>query len=221
MKILAIIPARGGSKGVPRKNLKELFGKPLIVHTIEQAKKSKLIDKIVVSTEDPEIKKVAEEHKIEVIDRPKELATDDATTESVIEDVINKVPGYNVIVLLQCTSPMRNKTDIDCAIRFFIYQQLDTIVSVKPSKSILWKRDSLFAHPITYKEGERPTQRQDINLFEENGSIYVFYREKFLKEKSRICGFTGIYIMPEKRSIDIDTEEDFEYLEWKYGNNKN
>jgi len=219
MKVLAIIPARGGSKRVPNKNTKMLFGKPLIAHTILQAKESKYIDKVVVSTDDPEIKRIAQTYLCAVVDRPKKLATDTASTESVIMHVIKKAKEYNsVIVLLQCTCPMRTAEDIDKAIE--MYERYDSVLSVCPSKSILWKNNGKGGKSITYEEGNRPTRSQDIDYYEENGAIYVFGRHGFLEHKLRMYGNKGLYIMSKERSIDIDEEEDFEYLEWKYGNRK-
>jgi N-acylneuraminate cytidylyltransferase len=220
MKVLAIIPARGGSKRVFNKNIKELFGKPLIAHTIMQAKESRYIDKVVVSTDDPEIKRIAKIYLCDVVDRPKKLATDKTSTELVIKHAIEKAKGYHsVIVLLQCTCPMRTTEDIDKAIEMYkASPKYDSVFSVTRSKAILWRDNGKYGQPITYEEGERPTRSQDIDYFEENGSIYVFGRYGFLEHNLRMYGKKGLYVMPKERSIDIDTKEDFEYLEWKYGN---
>lgn len=217
MKTLAIIPARGGSKRVPNKNIRTLFDKPLIAHTIMQAKESKFIDKIVVSTDDSEIKRIAKVYLCAVIDRPPELATDTSSTESVIKHVLDNVKGYDTIVLLQCTCPMRKSKDIDRAITLYNTGIFDSVLSVCSSKSILWKAKGDFGYSMTYEKGKRPTRSQDIDYYEENGSIYVFNKNEFMKHMSKVFGNVGLYIMPKERSMDIDTEEDFEYLEWKYG----
>lgn len=218
MRTIAIIPARGGSKGIHRKNIKMLFGKPLIAHTIEQAMHSKLINKVLVSTEDTEIKIIAQEYLADVIDRPKELATDESSTESVIKHVLENTGNSPRVVLLQCTCPIRTNDDIDNAIKLMQYGNYDSVLSVTPSKSILWKEVGKYGYPITYTSGNRPIRRQDMNYYVENGSIYVFKRDIFMKEQCRMFGKKGLYIMPKERSVDIDTEEDFEYLEWR---NKN
>jgi len=218
MKTLAIIPARGGSKRVFRKNLKSLFQKPLIAHTIEIAKKSKVIDKVVVSTEDSTIKKISKRYLCDVIDRPEELAGDKVSTEAVIKDVLQKEKGYDTIILLQCTSPMKIVRDIDDAFEYYEKGGFDSVLSVTPSNKILWEEIGKVGNPITYEDGKRPTRSQDIDYFEENGAIYIFSKEGFLKNNSRVFGAKGLYVMPKERSIDIDTKEDFDYLEWKYGN---
>lgn len=105
-KILGITPARGGSKTIPRKNIKEICGKPLIAWTIEAAKKSKLLDRYVVSTENEEIAEISKKYGAEVIDRPKALATDTTPTLPVLQDVLKKIDA-EIVVLLQCTSPVR------------------------------------------------------------------------------------------------------------------
>ncbi|MEA3494002.1 MAG: acylneuraminate cytidylyltransferase family protein, partial [Candidatus Margulisiibacteriota bacterium] len=126
--ILGIIPARGGSKGIPRKNIKMIAGKPLIVWTIEAAKRSKLMDRFVVSTEDPEIAKIAREHGAEVVIRPAELATDEATTISALQHVLSQIDAKTV-VLLQPTSPVREKGLIDRCIERFNETKVDNLAT--------------------------------------------------------------------------------------------
>jgi len=223
MKVLAIIPARGGSKGVPKKNIKKLFGKPLIAHTIEQARHSKLVSNVIVSTDDKEIKRISLAYLAHVIDRPKNLAEDETSTEDVIYHVLESIEGYNTIVLLQCTCPIRAKDDIDNAIKLYERYCCDAVVSVKKGKSVIWKENEkgAYAKPITYEEIEnRPKGRNDVDYYEENGSIYVFDRDKFMENECRAFGNTALYVMPIERSVDIDTEDDFEYLEWRNKNGK-
>jgi len=214
MRTLAIIPARGGSKGVPRKNIKMLAGKPLIAYTIEQAKESKYIDEVVVSTDDLEIKEIAKTFLATVVDRPKELATDMATTELVIEHVLNKIMGYGCIVLLQCTSPFRTTEDIDNAIEMYMTGKYASVFSAKESDAFLWVKNGNYVSPINFFDKERP-MRQQMEQYEENGAVYVFGRRGFENYKTRLYGFKGMYIMPEERSLEIDTEEDFKYASWR------
>lgn len=132
MEVLAIIPARGGSKGLPRKNIRPLNGKPLIAYTIEESKKSEYINRIVVSTEDKEIAEVSNKYGAKIIKRPLELAKDNTPTIDVVlhtlDDLKNNEP--DIIVLLQPTSPLRTSQDIDNAIKSFIEQDCDSVVSV-------------------------------------------------------------------------------------------
>lgn len=140
-KILAIIPARGGSKGVPRKNIRELAGKPLIAWTIEEAKKSKYIDRLILSTEDDEIIEVAKQYGCEVpFKRPIELAQDDTPGIDPVLHAIEQCPGYDYVVLLQPTSPLRTVDDIDgCIEQLLSSDGTNFCVSVtEPEKSPYW-----------------------------------------------------------------------------------
>ncbi len=159
-KIISIIPARGGSKGIPKKNLKLLNGKPLIAYSIEQSLKSKLIDFTYVSTEDQDIKEVSLSYGAKVIDRPEEFATDKASTESVLlhaSEFLNN--DFDIIVLLQPTSPLRLATQIDEAIELLISQKGDSLLSVFENNSFLWAKNGT---SINYDYKNRP-RRQDIN----------------------------------------------------------
>ena len=135
-KILAIIPARGGSKGLPRKNILPLAGKPLIAWTIEQAKQSEYIDKVVVSTEDNEIAEISNKYGAEVVERPKELATDESKTIDAIFHALNWFEKngeiFDILILLEPTSPLRDDNDLDKAIKLFIenIEYSDSLVSV-------------------------------------------------------------------------------------------
>lgn len=125
--VLAVIPARGGSKRVPRKNIRLYRGLPLIAWTIEAARKSKLIDKFVLSTEDAEIREIAQEFGIEVVERPAELATDRASNEDVMRHALKMYPDHDWVVLLQPTSPLRTPQDIDNCIA--LTGQSDVVIS--------------------------------------------------------------------------------------------
>src|SRR4030066_411377 len=134
--VLAIIPARGGSRGIPRKNVRLLCGKPLIAYTIETALSSKLIDRVVVSTEDEEIAGISKEYGAEVIKRPEELARDDSPTIDVVMHVLNwfeeKNEYFDIVVLLEPTSPLRKENDLDSAVRLFIQKidEADSLISL-------------------------------------------------------------------------------------------
>ena len=140
MKIISIIPARGGSKGIPRKNIIPLCGKPLIAYTIEQSLSSKLIDETIVSTDDEEVKEISIQYGSKVIDRPAELATDNASMESCISHVLESVKA-DVVVLLQPTSPLRKVRTIDMAIKLFLdsYKKYDSLIPLFPIGSKIGK----------------------------------------------------------------------------------
>lgn len=218
-RILAIIPARGGSKGVPRKNIRLLAGKPLIGYTIEAAKESKIFDKIVVSTEDLEIAQVAREYKeVNIIKRPKKLARDKTSTELVILHILRwfkKKENYqpDIIYLLQPTSPLRNRDDIKGAYKKFIREKLDSLLSVTENKSFIWKMERNRFRPINYNYFHRPRRQDMKDQFQENGAIYITKIEIFNKFKNRLGGRIGYYLMNEKRSLEIDTLFDLSLAE--------
>lgn len=212
--IIAAIPARGGSKGIPRKNIRLLCGKPLIAYTIEAALGSKYIDRVVVSTEDEEIAKIAREYVAEVIERPQELADDFAPTEPVLEHVfryMKEAEGYqaDVIVLLQPTSPLRNSQHIDEAIETFFSNKYDSLLSVCPSHAFLWKTDRKKVYSVNYDFRNRPRRQDRHPEYRENGAIYITKYDILSNEHNRLGGKIGIYIMPPEDSWEIDTEFDF------------
>lgn len=212
--ILAIIPARGGSKGIPRKNVRLLCGKPLIAYTIEAALSSKLVDRVVVSTEDEEIGKISREYGAEIIKRPEELATDDTPTEPVLEHAIKhleQIENYkaDIVVLLQPTSPLRNTRHIDEALETFLINKYDSLLSVCSSHAFLWKVARKGPYPLNYDFRSRP-RRQDRELeYRENGAIYITKYDILINEHNRLGGKVGLYVMPEENSLEIDTEFDF------------
>ncbi|HIJ94493.1 MAG TPA: acylneuraminate cytidylyltransferase family protein [Desulfuromonadales bacterium] len=210
--VLAIIPARGGSKGVPRKNIRDVAGKPLIGWTIEEAKKSGYIDRLVVSTDDQEIADIAIQAGGEVpFLRPANLARDDSPG---IAPVINILTTsgfeYDLVVLLQPTSPLRTVEDIDGAIAFMVNRKANACVSVvEPDKSPYWMYSVDGAgHLVSLLEGDYAC-RQDIPpVYALNGAVYVAEVGWLLKKQSFVSDETLAYTMPKDRSIDIDTEVD-------------
>lgn len=217
-KVLAIIPARGGSKGIPRKNIKLLHGKPLIAWTIEEAKKSKYIDKLIVSTDDDEIIKVSKEWGAEVpFKRPPELAQDDTPGIEPVLHVVEQFPNYDYVVLLQPTSPLRLVEDIDGAIELCEARKANSCVSVTetstPPQWMYQIGDDDLLVPI-FPDEEIPYQRQKSNsTYILNGAIYVGTMQSLIQNNTFLQQRTLSYIMPKKRSIDIDSPEDFSYCE--------
>jgi sialic acid synthase SpsE/CMP-N-acetylneuraminic acid synthetase len=210
--IISIIPARGGSKGIPRKNLLHLYGHPLIAYSIRESLNAELIDETYVSSEDREILKVAKEYGAKTILRPSKLATDEASTESVLlhtAKYLNK--EFDYLVLLQPTSPIRKSEQIDEAIMELINSGDDSLVSVCRSNAFLWDLRSVHAEPINYIPFDRP-RRQEMHQYRENGSLYITKREILLKTRNRLGGNTLLYEMPEWMSYEIDTPLDAEII---------
>lgn len=214
--ILAIIPARGGSKKLPKKNIKILFGKPLISWTITSAKQSSMIDKVVVSTDDEEIAKVSKEYGGEVpFMRPGSLAKDDTPTILPILYTLQYMKEYETVIVLQPTSPLRTTYDINNSIQKYLNYKARGCVSITSSS----KPSSWFCH---LKKGERIRFKQKIAARRQdeehpyylNGAIYIANIKWVLTfEKLFENGFLG-YQMPIERSIDIDTEFDLLFAEY-------
>ncbi|WP_289140212.1 cytidylyltransferase domain-containing protein [uncultured Brevibacillus sp.] len=218
-KVLAIIPARGGSKGVPRKNVRELAGKPLIAWTIEAGKKSTYIDELIVSSEDAEIIGVAEQYGAHVpFVRPKHLAADGTPGLDPVFHALTELPDYDYVVLLQPTSPLRLTEDIDRCIEQVLNSGVPAAVSVtEPEKSPYWMytlQENRLMKPLIAQE-EVPVRRQDLPpVYALNGAVYVAEVEWLWKSKSFVTEETSAFIMPKSRSYDIDTEDDFLLCEW-------
>ena len=213
MATIAIIPARGGSKGVPRKNLKLIDNKPLIAHSILDAKEAKLVDQIYVSTDDPEILEVSEKYGAKTINRPLALANDTASSESALIHALNEIETQGlkleIIVFLQCTSPIRTGQDIDQAITQFKIESADSLLSVSPFHRFLWEEVNGSGKAINYDYHLRP-RRQDMKpQYVENGSIYIFKPWVLREFNNRLGGKIVLFKMSEKANIDIDSLIDF------------
>lgn len=219
-KILAIIPARGGSKGVPRKNIRALCGKPLIAWTIEEMKKSKYIDHSIVSTEDDEIKKVAESFGGNVpFMRPQELARDDTPGIEPVLHAIDKLPDYDYVILLQVTSPLRTVEDIDGAIELCINRQAKSCVSITETEhSPYWMYslgDNDVMMPLLKISADKSYRRQILpKVYRLNGAVYVAEYDFLKKNCALVSAETLGYVMPQERSLDIDTILDFDFVEF-------
>lgn len=222
MNFLAIVTARGGSKGLKGKNIKELCGKPLINYTIDAARKSKYIKRVVVSTDNEDIAKVAKKAGAEIpCMRPEELATDNASSIDVVLHMINylkETENYNpeFIILLQPTSPLRDYKHIDEAIEKLLKTDMDAIVSVCESEVNPYWSNIFNGEKLEYfiEEGKKITRRQDLpNVYRINGAIYAIKTNVFIEQKTfEPESLTG-YIMNSKDSIDIDEALDFKLAE--------
>jgi len=217
-KILVIIPARGGSKGLPRKNIKLLNGKPLISYTIQAAKKSKFVDRVIVSTDDLEIAQISKDCGAEVpFIRPDELSGDNSSTVEALKHAVvwlKENEGYkpDLICVLQCTSPLRSSKDIDGTIQKLFETDKDAAVSVcevevNPYWTNIFDGDKL---EYFIPEGKNIVRRQELpKIYRLNGAVYLIKTEVFLEkgtlEPDNITG----YIMNNSDSVDIDDEIDF------------
>lgn len=214
---LAVIPARGGSKGIPRKNLLNVGGKPLITWTIQQALESADDLIVAVSTEDAEIAEVARAAGARVIDRPSELAVDTAPTEPVIEHAMDVVEAEGVVLdavlLLQATSPVRKPDTIARALAQFRAGTADSLVGVVPESPFFWRLPAVPGESATaaYDPAARP-RRQDLTAdqmhYFENGSLYVTAPHIYRTHHNRIGGTVDLFILDEMEGVDIDTLTD-------------
>lgn len=220
MKIISIIPARGGSKGLPKKNILEFAGKPLIAWTIESSLKSKYISKTIVSSDCDEILNISSKYGSEILKRPDELARDTTPTEPVVEHILQNIKdlgNYSYLVLLQPTSPLRDEKDIDEAISKLIQEKDATaLISVKEIDNKILKAFKI--NNNGYLEGISNNKypfmrRQDLpKVFMPNGAIYIISINEFLKTKRLFSDNAISYLMNEEKSLDIDTIDDFEKI---------
>ncbi|MCT7556042.1 acylneuraminate cytidylyltransferase family protein [Aliarcobacter butzleri] len=224
MKIVSIIPARGGSKGLPGKNIIDLAGKPLIAWTIEASLKSKYITKTIVSSDDNNILEISKKFGVETIKRPNELALDTTPTEPVIEHVLKSLENieqYDYLILLQPTSPLRDEKDIDSAIKLLIQKKVSALISTKEIDNKILK--AFKNNENGYLEGISNNiypfmRRQDLpKVFMPNGAIYIIKIDEFLKTKILFTDKTISFEMSEEKSFDIDTKEDLKKIK-KYMN---
>jgi CMP-N-acetylneuraminic acid synthetase len=215
---LAIIPARGGSKRLPRKNILNLAGKPLIAWSIEAGLNSEYIDKVIVTSDDDEILEISRKFGADIIKRPDELASDTATTFDAIKHTVENLKKYDYIVLLQPTSPLRNEKHIDDAIELLESKKADAIISVcEMDHSPLWS--NILPEDLSMKNFLREEvlnkRSQDLEKYYRlNGAIYICKTEKLLEEESFFLkNNIFAYIMDRNSSIDIDEEIDFKIAE--------
>lgn len=230
-KVLCIIPARGGSKGVYRKNLRNLGSKPLIQWTIDEAKKSKYINRIVVSTEDEEIEDVCTRLEIKVVKRPMRLATDDSSTiDSILYtlDILAENEKYypEYVLLLQCTSPFRTVIDIDGAIETLLLKDsnLKSLISVTKEEHPPWwlksvNDDGILSDFISYDKKQYSRRQNFPPVYRLNGAIYLCEINELKKHRLFELDETLAYVMDSNSSIDIDTEEDLKWAEYVIKNN--
>ena len=220
-KILAIIPARGGSKGIPRKNVKAISGKPMIQYTIEAAKECPYIDKVVVSTEDEEIADISmRAGAIVPFSRPEELATDEAKTIDVVMHAVEfyerKAERFDIIVLLQPTSPLRNAEDITKALEYFMRNEQRSLVTVSEvSESPILMRNFNKENKLEkILEEDSDVRRQDMKKFYRiNGAIYINKASELNANTSFNDNEMG-FVVSQDHGIDVDEPQDLVVAEY-------
>ncbi len=212
MTVIAVIPARGGSKGVPRKNLQPVGGLSLVARSIITARNCAAIDRVAVSTDDPEIAAEAALHGAEVVKRPAALGTDSATSESAllhaIEQTLGEPDDDDHIVLMQCTSPFVDPAALSSALKQTTTGGHDVVFSAVPSHSFIWSRDDQSMTGINHRASVRLRRQDRKQEFLETGAFYVMRAKGFCDAKHRFFGHIGIVEVPQEHSIEIDTPAD-------------
>ncbi|TDN93149.1 acylneuraminate cytidylyltransferase [Microbacterium sp. BK668] len=214
-EVVAIIPARGGSKGVPRKNLRRVGGVPLVARAIAAARRSGAVDRIVVSTDDAEIAAVAREWGAEVVDRPADMAGDTASSESAVLHALGVLAERGVdvsaVAFLQATSPFIHTPALAEAVRLVRSDRFDCVFAAVETYGFLWARDAAFeAVAINHDAAHRP-RRQDRDPHHlETGAFYVVDAAGFAASAHRFFGRIGIVEVPERTAIEIDTVAELE-----------
>lgn len=212
-KYVALVPARGGSKGIRHKNIVDVAGRPLLFHVLSAAKRCSQINRVFVSSEDPDILTLARDYKVGVVERPVELAQDNTPTEAVIEHFLHGRKCVNV-VLIQPTSPLLSPQDLNVGITKFEQGEYDSMFSAVRSNDILvWEENPLF--PVNYDpahRGRRQT-RKDGYILIETGAFFIFSRKMFSEYGCRLGGRVGYCEMPFWRSFQVDTPEDLRCIQ--------
>ena len=210
---IAIIPARGGSKGIPRKNLRVIGDKPLIAHAIECARRARGIARTIVSTDDAEIAAVAQRCGADVVWRPAELASDSASSESALLHACQELERTSrlpeLLVMLQCTSPLTRAEDVDGAIDLLLARGADCAVAVTPFHGFAWTADETgCGRGINHDAATRLRRQDRAPQFLETGALYVMRTEGFQRAKRRFFGRIVLYEMPRERAWEIDEPAD-------------
>lgn len=210
MKILAIIPARGGSKGIPGKNIHQLAGKSLLSYTVESALRAETINRLIVSTDDKTISEIAKKHGAEVVARPADISGDNASSESALLHILEILHDQNryqpdLLVFLQCTSPLTLPEDIDGTVQALLDHNADTAFAAAPFHYFIWSRNfdgSMMG--INHDVQKRLMRQQRNDQFIESGAVYAMRVQGFLEHKHRFFGKTVMYELPKERCFEID-----------------
>ena len=213
MSILAIIPARSGSKRIPNKNLLSILGVPLISYSIKQAIMTPEVDEVIVTTDSPNISHQACLDGATVVARPVAICEDDSTSESALINVLDMLESDpEMVVFLQCTSPLRQDNDITNAIDLFRKEKADSLFSACPFNKLIW--DGILTSPLNYNYKARKREQEIGGQYQENGSIYIMKPSILRKHNNRLGGKISIYAMDYWDSFQIDEPRDVEMVSW-------
>ena len=217
--VIAVIPARGGSKRVPRKNLQDVGGRPLIVHSIRAAQSCNYIDKIVVSSDDSEILRIADDNGCEGERREARLSQDRTSTIDVLKCLLTRIPQFDIVATLQPTSPMRTAEHICAALRLYCEKNADAVISVcRAEHPPQWmsRLDESLSMEGFVSSAAKNLRSQDLgDYFRLNGAIYCNNTARVLNSDSLLFETNSYaYIMNSRDSVDIDTYEDLEYARY-------
>ena len=213
---VAIIPARGGSKGIPRKNLVEVCGKPLIAWSILQAKNAHHVDSVWVTSDDDEILAVADSFGARPIRRPAEISGDQASSESAWLHALEAIEAQGIVidlvVAMQATSPIRESSDLDGGLQTLREHGYDSLLSVAEVEDFFTWRigDKGGAESVNYDYRDRKRRQQIEKRYLENGSFYVFRPRQLRRENNRLGGHIGLFVMGRHKMFQIDNPEDIE-----------
>lgn len=213
VRCVAVIPARGGSKGVPRKNVLDVGGLPLVAHTIRAARGSRHVDQVLVSTDDEEIAAVSTRFGAAVVRRPAELAVDQASSESALLHALSTWQGElpELLVFLQCTSPLTTSEHIDGTIDALLAAEADSALTVAPFHGFLWQAGhGGEAEPVMHEKSRRPRRQDRTPQYLETGAVYVMRVGGFLAARHRFFGKTVKHVVPSSSVLEIDDPEDLE-----------
>jgi YrbI family 3-deoxy-D-manno-octulosonate 8-phosphate phosphatase len=215
--IVAFVPVRGGSKGIPQKNIKPFLGKPLVYWVLRELENTTLVDKIILASDDEDIIKIVLGFnflKIEIFHRCSENATDTASTESVILEYINSLKVINnkdLLLLVQATSPFTTSNDFCSALNIINQSnKYDSLISCTRMKRFIWSEEGV---SLNYDYMKRPRRQEFDGFLQENGAIYISSFGSIIRSKNRISGNIAVYEMPEYSSIEIDEEFDWDIAE--------
>lgn len=220
MRIVAVIPARGGSKGILKKNLQVVGGRTLVARCVGTALESHAVERVLVSTDDADIAKVARRDGAEVVHRPLEISGDEAKSESALLhtlDALEKDPrGHpEVLLFMQATSPFTRSVDVDAAVATMIAKKADVVFSVTPSYTFQWNLDSEGLAKAVGHNASRRLRRQDTaGRCMETGSFYLMRVDGFLKHQHRFFGKVIGFQIPSRRAMEIDNHHDLEWARW-------
>jgi len=216
---VTIIPARGGSKRIPRKNAAVVAGLPLIAHTIRHARSARLVSDVYVSTDDAEIASIARAHGAAVITRPSELAGDEVSSEAALLHALQDLAAGgrrdpDLVVFLQCTSPVRRSGDIDRAIETLLSEEADSLFSACRVIQWLWRKDGARISPLNFDFARRPRSQDFPAEFKENGSIFVFRPWVLREHRNRLGGRIALYEMDFWSGVEVDSPEELALCDW-------